>query len=91
MTSTGYRNASGLPDPGQRTTARDMAQLAPALYHDFPGNTGTFRPANSIFAAAVRNHNHLLEGIRGPTGSKPALSTPRASISRHRRCATGIG
>ena len=36
MNYTVYRNASGLPDPEQRTTARDIARLALALFHDFP-------------------------------------------------------
>src|SRR5271154_3536269 len=36
MTNTTFRNASGLPDPGQMTTARDLSKLARALYHDFP-------------------------------------------------------
>src|SRR5260370_39311104 len=31
MKSTVFRNASGLPDPANRTTARDLAILAPAL------------------------------------------------------------
>ena len=36
MSSTVYRNASGLPNPEQVTTARDMARLANALLRDFP-------------------------------------------------------
>src|SRR5206468_7549448 len=36
LNSTVYYNASGLPDPNQRTTARDIAQLALALYQQFP-------------------------------------------------------
>lgn len=36
MTSTQFRNANGLPDEGQFTTARDMAILAIALIRDFP-------------------------------------------------------
>ena len=36
MNSTAYYNANGLPDPNQRTTARDIARLALALYHQFP-------------------------------------------------------
>jgi D-alanyl-D-alanine carboxypeptidase len=31
-----FRNASGLPNPEQVTTARDMARLANALLRDFP-------------------------------------------------------
>ncbi len=36
MTRTTFRNANGLPDPKQRTTARDMATLSVALIRDFP-------------------------------------------------------
>ena len=34
--ATMFRNASGLPDPDQRTTARDMALLGVALQQRFP-------------------------------------------------------
>ena len=37
MNATQFRNASGLPDPGQLTTARDMALLAMALVEAVPG------------------------------------------------------
>ncbi len=36
MSGTQFRNASGWPDPGQITTARDMAMLAMALVKQFP-------------------------------------------------------
>lgn len=36
MRNTVYRNASGLPDPGQVTTAADLALLARHLAYDFP-------------------------------------------------------
>ncbi|HZQ02034.1 MAG TPA: D-alanyl-D-alanine carboxypeptidase family protein [Reyranella sp.] len=36
MTATHYVNANGLPNPGQITTARDLALLAVALTRDFP-------------------------------------------------------
>ncbi len=36
MTETRFANASGLPDARHRTTARDMATLAQALWRDFP-------------------------------------------------------
>ena len=43
MTATQFRNANGLPDPGQVTTARDMAILALALVKEFPQYYGFFR------------------------------------------------
>ncbi len=36
MTGSVFRNASGLPDPEQTTTAHDMAVLALSLIRDFP-------------------------------------------------------
>ncbi len=36
MTKTTFRNASGLPDPDQTTTARDMVTLGLRLQDDFP-------------------------------------------------------
>jgi D-alanyl-D-alanine carboxypeptidase len=42
MNSTQFRNANGLPDPGQITTARDMAILAMALVKEFPQYYGFF-------------------------------------------------
>lgn len=36
MRNTVYRNASGLPDPGQVTTAADLSILARRLSYDFP-------------------------------------------------------
>src|SRR5262249_52805344 len=66
MTNTVYRNASGLPDPDQHTTARDMVQLALALYHDFPREYGYFATREFYFRGRViGNHNHLLEWYEG--------------------------
>jgi D-alanyl-D-alanine carboxypeptidase len=42
MSGTRFRNANGLPDADQITTARDMAILAMALVKDFPQYYGFF-------------------------------------------------
>src|SRR5262245_16431761 len=42
MNGTQFRNANGLPDAGQITTARDMAILAMALVKEFPQYYGFF-------------------------------------------------
>jgi D-alanyl-D-alanine carboxypeptidase len=42
MTGSQFRNANGLPDASQMTTARDMAILAMALVKDFPQYYGFF-------------------------------------------------
>jgi D-alanyl-D-alanine carboxypeptidase len=71
MTNTVYRNASGLPDPEQHTTARDEAQLALALYHDFPREYRYFSTRQFYFRGKViATHNHLLEWYEGADGIK---------------------
>ncbi len=71
MTRTVYRNASGLPDPGQLTTARDIAQLALSLYRDFPQEYHYFSTREFTFRGSViPNHNHLLQSYEGADGIK---------------------
>jgi D-alanyl-D-alanine carboxypeptidase len=71
MTATTFRNASGLPDDEQVTTARDMATLALHLQDDFPKEyllfaTRTFTYKDETF----RNHNSLLFHYPGTDGLK---------------------
>jgi D-alanyl-D-alanine carboxypeptidase len=71
LRSTTFRNASGLPDPAQRTTARDMAALARALQTRFPRFYRAFSTRN--FTYAGRNYestNDLLGDIPGMDGIK---------------------
>ena len=71
MTQTFYHNASGLPDPDQRTTARDIARLALALYHSFPREYRYFATREFYFRGElVRSHNHLLDWYPGADGIK---------------------
>ncbi len=71
MTSTNYRNASGLPNPGQLTTARDLARLARALYRDFPKEYAYFATEEfSYNGATYVNHNHLMRSFEGMDGIK---------------------
>ena len=71
MTSTVYRNASGLPDPDQYTTARDEAQLALALHRDFPREYRFFSTREFYFRGkTIHNHNHLLDWYEGADGIK---------------------
>jgi D-alanyl-D-alanine carboxypeptidase len=71
MADTFYRNASGLPDPEQRTTARDVAQLALALYHDFPREYRYFATRQFVFRGRIiGTHNHLLDWYEGADGIK---------------------
>ena len=71
MTRTFFRNASGLPDFEQHTTARDMAQLALALYHDFPREYRYFATREFYFhGRVIATHNHLLDWYEGADGIK---------------------
>jgi D-alanyl-D-alanine carboxypeptidase len=71
MRSTSYRNASGLPDPEQRTTARDNAQLALALYHDYPREYRYFSTREFYFRGKmIVGHDHLLDWYPGADGIK---------------------
>jgi D-alanyl-D-alanine carboxypeptidase len=71
MTSTVYRNASGLPNPDQYTTARDQSQLALALYRDFPREYRYFATRQFYFRGSIiHNHNHLLDWYDGADGIK---------------------
>jgi D-alanyl-D-alanine carboxypeptidase len=71
MTRTTFRNASGLPDLQQRTTARDMATLGLRLQRDFPKEFTYFaRPSFTFAGRVVRTHNRLLGRMRGVDGIK---------------------
>jgi D-alanyl-D-alanine carboxypeptidase len=71
MSHTEFYNASGLPDPRQVTTARDLARLARALYRDFPGQYRNFATQEFMFRGVVyTNHNHLMERFAGMDGIK---------------------
>lgn len=71
MTNTQFQNASGLPNPGQHTTAHDMAILGAALQARFPAQYRYFRTRKFVFRGRVyRNHNHLLRMVRGVDGIK---------------------
>lgn len=71
MSQTRFRNASGLPDRRQLTTARDIAKLGLALQDNFPDRYRMF--ARRRFAFRGRrygNHNKLLKNFRGTDGIK---------------------
>jgi D-alanyl-D-alanine carboxypeptidase len=71
MSSTVYRNASGLPDPEQVTTARDLAILGRAIQSRFPQYYKFFgTPAFNYGGAVYKNHNKLLGRIEGVDGIK---------------------
>ena len=71
MEHTTFRNASGLPDPLQVTTARDMATLARRLINDFPNQYGYFSvPGFRFRGRLIPNHDNLLKSYPGADGIK---------------------
>jgi len=71
MTQTQFRNANGLPDPKQRTTARDMATLSVALIRDFPQYYGYFKRTSFKYRGVnYSGHNKLLKTFAGYDGIK---------------------
>src|SRR5262245_44512567 len=71
MTRTTFRNANGLPDPKQRTTARDMATLSVALIRDFPQYYGYFKKTSFKYRGVTfSGHNKLLKTFKGYDGIK---------------------
>ena len=71
MTQTIYRNASGLPDEQQITTARDQAILGRAIQDRFPNYYHYFATRTFDFRGkSIRNHNHLLGVVDGVDGIK---------------------
>jgi D-alanyl-D-alanine carboxypeptidase len=71
MTRTVYRNASGLPDDAQVTTARDQSTLGRAIQDRFPRHYRYFSiSAFNYHGHSIRNHNKLLGNVEGVDGIK---------------------
>src|SRR5262249_48344288 len=71
MSATVYRNASGLPNREQVTTARDQARLAHALMRDFPHYYPIFSVQSYPYRGRIlENHNRMLSTYEGADGLK---------------------
>jgi len=71
MTRTVYRNASGLPNEDQVTTARDQSTLGRAIQERFPRYYRYFATASFNFRGRnIRNHNRLVGNVEGVDGIK---------------------
>ena len=71
MNHSTFYNASGLPNPGQYTTARDMATLGLRLMRDFPQYYPYFRITEFEFhGRTIRTHNKLVQHYAGTDGIK---------------------
>ena len=71
MNKTTFRNPHGLPNSGQRTTARDMARLGIAIQERFPQYYGYFKTRSYKYGKRTYgNHNKLLGRVKGVDGIK---------------------
>jgi len=75
MKNTTYRNANGLPNDEQITSARDQALLGIAIQERFPKYYRYFSTASFVYRGnAMRNHNHLLGKVEGVDGIKTGFT-----------------
>ncbi len=71
MRSTTFKNASGLPDTRQITTARDMALLGLALRKHYPQNYKLFSTRAFTFnGRTYESHNRVIMRYAGADGLK---------------------
>ncbi len=71
MTRTTFLNASGLPNPGQQTTARDLSVLARHVIDDFPQYYHYFSQRSFAYRGRIiPTHNRLMLSYAGMDGLK---------------------
>ena len=77
MTKTTFKNASGLHNPGQISSARDMARLARYVITHHPEQYRYFSTKNfSYQGRSYHNHNRLMESYKGMDGMKTGFIQP---------------
>jgi len=71
MHSTTFRNASGLPNSRQKTTARDLAILSQRISQDFPEHFHYFAQKSFDYGGRTyRTHNRIVTSYEGADGLK---------------------
>ena len=96
LNRTVFRNASGLPNKGQLSTARDMAKLAVAIRKNFPEFFYFFNKKSFVFnGIEYRNHNNLLGSYFGTDGIKTGYTNASgfnlvASVERNGQRIIGV-
>ena len=92
MTDTHFANATGVPAPGQHTTARDMALLSHALIRDFPERYAMFKEREFVFNKIRQpNRNRLLwrdesvDGIKTGHAEKAGYHLAASAVRDGRR------
>lgn len=96
MANTTFTNASGLHDPRQYSSARDMAMLARFVINTYPSYYRYFSTANFTYQGhSYHNHNRLMETYKGMDGMKTGYVGPSgfnlvASAVRNDRRLIGV-
>ncbi len=92
MKDTHFANATGVPAPGQHTTARDVALLSRALIHDFPDRYALFKEREFVFNKIRQpNRNRLLwrdpsvDGIKTGHAEKAGYHLAASAVRDGRR------
>ncbi len=91
MSKTTFKNAHGLPNRAQRTTARDMSKLGLALREHFPRDYRYFQTRSFKYGRRrYSNHNRLLGRVKGVDGIKTGYTRASGfnlvtSVSRGKR------
>jgi len=71
MSKTIFKNASGLPNRAQMTTARDMAKLSHAMISNFPQEYKLFSQEKFVWKGKTyKTHNRLMQSYEGGDGIK---------------------
>lgn len=77
MNNTTFRNASGLHNPGQISSARDMAIMARYVINRYPDYYRYFSTKNFSYRGNnYHNHNHLMKTYEGMDGMKTGFINP---------------
>jgi D-alanyl-D-alanine carboxypeptidase len=96
MRQTVFRNASGLPNTGQVSSARDMVTLARALLRNHPREYRYFSTRQFVYnGEVIHNHNHLMDWYEGVDGIKTGFIGASgfnlvASVKRNGRRLIGV-
>ncbi len=74
-TQTTFKNASGLPDPDHKTTARDLAKIAYHVIHDYPDHYPLFAKTSYTYGGITQPNRHpLLDKNIGCDGLKTGMT-----------------
>jgi D-alanyl-D-alanine carboxypeptidase len=96
MLHTTFRNANGLPNSGQMTTARDLSILARALREHYPQYYSYFSTPSFVWRGRrIANHDMLLGRVKGVNGIKTGYTRASGfnlvtSLDRDNRRVIGV-